>query len=859
MTDYRSVGKFLGACLTLGVWASLAACGSTGDDARREIGATVDESAIGATLYVSVRGSDDAPGSKGDPLRTVGEALGKADRLLKAGKGVRIRVGPGEYREGNLTVDARKWDDPARKALLILEGAGADRTIITGSDVWKDDWHAIGGGGGLAWHDWPHDWGFGPQPWYDWFRVLIGPEGSRRELLFVDGELYRPVLLGEWYWHDPDGTAGHPRKEGNVRGQWKLRGRRDPNTLPEGSFAVVEGDADSPGKLWVRFRRKHRTRRTKVEVSVRTRLLTVLGKDGLVLRGLRFRHAATFPGSRSGVFLDGDNLLIDSCAFSDNSGTGLSVGNEPRDVTLRKVRANRNGWKGITSSRPDGLVMEGCETSCNNWRGHLGATHGCDAAAVKIMGPGEDGGARVVGHVSYGNLAHGLWFDHCETKSAPVTIDRCLLLDNRFGAQLYLEKQAGPVTVTRSAVIALRTDMCVYGIGRRFTWRGNLLANFSARGRVLHFGHRKNSPYRWNTQWTMADNVLAVSDEPRSRVLQFEQSVETFREFVKTYRGSGNVWRRSREAEPVNQWGQGSWSLAKWQELTGQDKDTTAAKITFPRAARMDFAPGRARLRRRLRGVPLRLDETRRREHDAFLDRLAEWTRQQAAETHRAAPGADFAGATFTPADLSKLANAAVSGEGAVFRWTKLPIEPGERNVHGVAFRVPSVRVKGEDSPQPGGVALASKSCPEGLSGPLPGKVRIRIGRKADEVWLLHALAGSRTEKTRPVAAYRLVFEDGKTHDVPVVTLALRKDRRNTALAARANIADADAGRWSPLRTPDARPARLIDDPMRDPVRVYTLRIVNPRPGVKIERLEAASPGDEHPALVILGLTLVGR
>jgi hypothetical protein len=273
----------------------------------------------------------------------------------------------------------------------------------------------------------------------------------------------------------------------------------------------------------------------------------------------------------------------------------------------------------------------------------------------------------------------------------------------------------------------------------------------------------------------------------------------------------------------------------------------------------MDFAPGSGRIRRLLRDVPLRLDPARRREHDAFLDRLAAWTRRQAAETHRAAPGADFSGATFTPADLDKLANAAVAGKKAVFGGTKLPLKSGERTIHGVVFRVTSVRVKGEDAPQPGGVALASKSCGDGLSGPLPRRVSIPVGKRADEVWLLHALAGSRTERTRPVAAYRLVYEDGKTHEIPLVSLALRKDRRNTTLAGKANIADADAGRWSPLRTSDARPARLVDDPMRDPVRVYTLRIVNPRPGVPIDHLEAASPGDEHPTLVILGLTLADR
>ena len=90
-------------------------------------GADVDESRVQHTIAVE-------PGG-------LAAALQQAKLLLARGEGVRIRLTPGLYREGDLRL-------PGGEATLIIEGVGDEPAVVTGADDWSGGWGNGGGGRG---------------------------------------------------------------------------------------------------------------------------------------------------------------------------------------------------------------------------------------------------------------------------------------------------------------------------------------------------------------------------------------------------------------------------------------------------------------------------------------------------------------------------------------------------------------------------------------------------------------------------------------------------------------------------------------------------------------------------------------
>jgi len=88
-----------------------------------------------AVLHVAQRhprAGDRYGGTLDAPLASIGEAVRRALENRRAQKSTRVQIHPGIYRE---SIELH-GDDTHSAARIVLEGAGADDTVIAGADVW---------------------------------------------------------------------------------------------------------------------------------------------------------------------------------------------------------------------------------------------------------------------------------------------------------------------------------------------------------------------------------------------------------------------------------------------------------------------------------------------------------------------------------------------------------------------------------------------------------------------------------------------------------------------------------------------------------------------------------------------------
>jgi hypothetical protein len=184
-------------------------------------GANINEKSVRHVIHVAQmnkRAADSNAGTARAPFKTLKPAFERALKYLQAGEPTKIQIGPGQYRE---TLGHLVLADKAIDTLLVIEGAGADTTILSGSDVWAaDKWKSLGNG--LYAADWPYDWGNWANTW-ETPRVL----GHRSEMVFVDGQLQRQKLLEE-YDFDRSGTL---IDHGNRQQSWTYKSFNEPSKV----------------------------------------------------------------------------------------------------------------------------------------------------------------------------------------------------------------------------------------------------------------------------------------------------------------------------------------------------------------------------------------------------------------------------------------------------------------------------------------------------------------------------------------------------------------------------------------------------------------------------------------------------
>ena len=492
-------------------------------------GASIPDETVDVVLYVSPEGDDSGDGTdENAPLRTISRALEAASELRLGGQAVKIEVGPGVYRE---SVELRQ--DPDDSPVLVLEAAEPGTAVISGADVWTD-WAWSEERGAFV-HDWPFDWApgsdFGEVVGRDDIEEIVG----RREIVIVEDTRLDQVLR-----------------------------ERD---LAAGTF-MVDDDA---GELLLLPPEGSSFSGLEAEVAVRERVLNLDSVRNMVVRGLTFRHAAAPFESTAVRISNSRHVLFEANTVVENSWTGLGLSTS-NALTVRGNVLNENGGGGVGMFQTVDVVLEGNDTSLNNWRGYAGDYTGWSIAGVKAVGVHE---LVIRDHRAWGNLARGLWLDYDIVRVSIEDSSAC----HNISDGLYLEAVQGPVVVRG-------TESCEngrYGLLIVNIYETSLVDNVICGNADAQIHMNANQGGR---QIETADGVIDMiaardltmtSNLVAGRNPLFDVGISDahFSELVATLTAGSNTWHSfGGDGDPF-QFPGGDGGLEDWQEATGAEEDST--------------------------------------------------------------------------------------------------------------------------------------------------------------------------------------------------------------------------------------------------------------------------------------------
>lgn len=356
--------------------------------------------------------SDTNPGTAEQPLQTIQRAVVLARSDSAAGRGSRILVHPGIYRE---LIDITERSGNLPLELLAVEPG---TVVISGSDRF-DNWQPVAGMENVYSHHWPFQFGWEPNPWPGNL-TLRYPEGTRRELLFNNKRPMTQVVRE--------------------------------SELAEGTYIVDEENqrilyfppfgVDPNANL--------------TEVSVRpealhgenSKLLRIFRVNNIRVAGLHFEHAAagSFATDSALALRGSSNVILEDLELTFNNGTGISFGSQgdtpSNNVVMRNIVANFNGQNGMGGGAMN-VLMENIETSHNNWRGALWGATGWAPCGFKF--------SFLIGAILRDfrltqNHATGGWLDD---GNQDLLIER-FYSTNNHNAGLSLEANYGPIVIRDS-------------------------------------------------------------------------------------------------------------------------------------------------------------------------------------------------------------------------------------------------------------------------------------------------------------------------------------------------------------------------------------------------------------------------
>jgi len=484
--------------------------------------------------------SDANPGTPAAPLKTIGCAVGQTQ------PGTRILVYPGVYREG---IAFRRRNSGTVDSPVRIEALKPGTAVLDGGDIWTG-WKPQGAG--VFTHPWPYQWGLA----IDHFAsagVPTKPLGRRSEMVFVDGRLYRQVI--------------------------------DRSQMSPGSYFVSEND----GKIFVQPAAGVDLQRARVEVSVRSAALDmgsiwsdVNGPDGwpsyYVLRGLTIQHYTHQAFGEPALCAYGRHFLIEGCDIRWNNETGLTLRGE--DIVLRNNQMHHNGSLGI--SVPPTIypavaraLLEGNDTSDNNWRGAMGEFYGFAVAGMKIMTSRDIVLRR---HTSSRNEAPGVWWDK---DNRNITIEGCRFLKNRRGPGLWMEISPGPFSV-RNTVSAFNETGVMISNSSHITLDHDVL--YGNNTQIGEWSPAIDRDGYYDIGLTLRGCVIASEDNQQ---LLFQRP--DYPNILATLRSNGNVWYRPDGAG----WAIGAqgYGFDDWIAVTHQDQESQLAAPRLRDPQNLDFRP----------------------------------------------------------------------------------------------------------------------------------------------------------------------------------------------------------------------------------------------------------------------------
>ncbi len=552
-------------------------------------GAQVDESNIQQTIYVRKKdkvASDSNSGTTNQkPLKTISAALQKAKEYLNQGQGVKILIDGGIYREGELVIDGKQLSSKARESILVIEGSSSAKSVISGSELWHPKtWEKVQRGGVTYYqHDWPYDFGNHGGPW-----GKHGPKeviGHRSEMVFINGKPVKQVLLENYNYTWPDSFKG--------RGTHEYIGFNPPeDVLKPNQFGVAELDINS-NKIYIRPEDSVDFANARIQVSTKRFIFQFVHKNNVVLRNLKFQHCA---GSLSvdregsavnfGPWWHGDNefvgghILIEDCDFRWNNSRGLSLEGVNK-VTMRRNKANNNGFMGIGAYILMDTVWEDNETSYNNWRGYMSNFHYWSIAGAKLVCV-RNGIFR--DHKCLGNIASGLWFD---IGNKNILIEKLCAVQNQ-GPGLFLEISPGPLVVRKSLLagngrsnllISETTNLTVensiiYGLNKEepiLFLSGDWRTFTDGVGKILGESNTNNTPI-FLGETRLNKNIIFASKINQSLIRQETGNPDLYKQFIREdYHGRDNLfWSPDQEVFGIGFSRNKMTDLEAWKNLTDE-------------------------------------------------------------------------------------------------------------------------------------------------------------------------------------------------------------------------------------------------------------------------------------------------
>lgn len=510
-------------------------------------------------LYVdSATGSDSAPGTQGEPLRTIQAAMDRAQENKDAGHSTRVVIAEGVYRE-SVEFAYTNYNGGGTNAAVVVEGAGPEKTVIKGSDVFKA-WESEGSG--VFSHEWTKNWGVSEDPTGGYIEDC----GAHPDYCADEAEL---VLRGEMVFVD-----------GTRMQQVLSAGEMEP-----GTFRVDE----SADKIYLQPPTGTDLSTALVEVAVRSRGWFTQSENNLTLRGLRVEHVATpWTYGLAAIVMAGNEHSLKNVAAVHNNYTGLYLKGD--GISVKDFALNRNGASGLSPYKVSDLLIEGGTVNRNNWRGALGGYTGWSVGNKFFKGHGV-----TVRNVSFNNnQSRGLWLD---TDLEDVLIEDVEAKGNLHD-NIWVERTQGPITLRR----VTSTGSNGFGIlisnsvnttieDSRFTdnEKGGILVSGNKEGREIENFETGASMHVQTRHLTLTGSVISgVAGEVRGGngdtggFLIGTTFWDTWPDFVSTYEADNNTWFEPDRATAFEWRGDELISFEEWQRRTGEDQNSEFKESESP-------------------------------------------------------------------------------------------------------------------------------------------------------------------------------------------------------------------------------------------------------------------------------------
>jgi hypothetical protein len=372
-------------------------------------GASVREDLVTEQLHVdATNGIDTNPGTAKLPLRTIGRAFLKAEQLISQGRGVKVLLLPGVYRE-EVTAPAARFTAP-----LVIEGAGWSPASGNTGDVILTTAEPLQGlelnADGVYEAEWTENWGFQPDPFAD-SSVPTPAELLRFEWVLLGNEPFLHKLSYAGLL-EATGYAVHV-DEAADRIYLKAPAGID---LAQAPVEVSRFRSGSPNGanflLWIKGTQEN-------------------PRSHIVVRNLVFEKAS--PGfQRGGLHIhNADNILVEDVVARLINSVGI-VANDADYSTFRRVETHDNSNMGLGIGSLRQTRVEQATISGNN---RVGFGQGYVSWTPAGLKSGYVKQSSYIDLYLHGNYAHGLWLD---TGMEDIVVERARIIDNaRYG--LYFE------------------------------------------------------------------------------------------------------------------------------------------------------------------------------------------------------------------------------------------------------------------------------------------------------------------------------------------------------------------------------------------------------------------------------------